>query len=278
MPSWFSKVFTGGAGKATPREAFGGDEPEEIERPNPILADEADEAPEAAVVEEEPRRVVQAPVLRDEEELSGWSEEIRIRGQIGKDGSSFVFLVDRPVLDGHSAWFPTAQNAAESPLADVLFGVPGVTSVLIHGFTVTVHSLPQTQEDWEPLAREIGARIRTHLKEEKPVVAESFFDGIPDADAIRDRLQLVIDTEVNPGIASHSGVIGLERVEGNTVYITMGGGCQGCAASEITLVQGIHESFRRVVPQVGAILDVTDHAAGTNPFYKELPAGMQSDA
>ena len=80
--------------------------------------------------------------------------------------------------------------------------------------------------------------------------------------------------EINPGIASHSGVVTLERIVGNSVFLTMGGGCQGCAASEITLRQGIHNTFRSAVPQIGGIFDVTDHAAGSNPFYSELPAGM----
>ena len=79
---------------------------------------------------------------------------------------------------------------------------------------------------------------------------------------------------INPGIAAHSGMIRLDRVEGNTVYVEMQGGCQGCAASDVTLRQGIHQVFRKVVPQIGAILDVTDHSAGTNPFYTQMPAGM----
>jgi len=87
-------------------------------------------------------------------------------------------------------------------------------------------------------------------------------------------LQKVVDEQLNPGIAAHSGVITLNRVEGNTAYITMGGGCQGCAASTITLRNGIEGAFRDAVPEVGAILDETDHTAGTNPFFRELPAGM----
>ncbi|MFP4173885.1 MAG: NifU family protein, partial [Candidatus Hydrogenedentota bacterium] len=83
---------------------------------------------------------------------------------------------------------------------------------------------------------------------------------------------------VNPSIAGHGGAITLERVEGNTVHIQMLGGCQGCAASSITLKQGIHRAFREVAPQVGAIFDETDHASGTNPYFKELPPEMNAHA
>jgi Fe-S cluster biogenesis protein NfuA len=54
----------------------------------------------------------------------------------------------------------------------------------------------------------------------------------------------------------------------------MGGGCQGCAASSITLRSGVEGMFREVMPHLGALLDETDHEAGSNPFFKELPAGM----
>jgi Fe-S cluster biogenesis protein NfuA len=54
----------------------------------------------------------------------------------------------------------------------------------------------------------------------------------------------------------------------------MGGGCQGCAASSITLRQGVEQSFRAAVPHLGALLDETDHTAGANPFFTELPVGM----
>lgn len=91
---------------------------------------------------------------------------------------------------------------------------------------------------------------------------------IPSEEELRRQVARVIDEEINPGIAAHSGVITLEAVRGNSVYIRMGGGCQGCAASEITLRQGIDALVREKVPEVGAIIDVTDHAAGRSPYFR----------
>jgi Fe-S cluster biogenesis protein NfuA len=73
-------------------------------------------------------------------------------------------------------------------------------------------------------------------------------------------------------------VITLLGVTGNTIRIHMGGGCQGCAASTVTLKEGIHKAFRQAVPQIGAILDETDHSAGTNPYYDQIPMGMRQYA
>lgn len=269
MPSWFSKVFKNGAGKAKPIEQT----PARDKPANGIDLSE-DNEPTEQPEQAKPRRVVNAPVLTENTDTSGWSADIRIKALVEKGNGACVFMVDRPVFEGHSAWFPHPDLAAESPLAQALFAVDGVDSVVIHDFTVTLTRKPTIFGDWDQMAKEVGSVIRAHLLEEKPVVTEAFLAGLPPEDVIRETLQRVIDTEINPGIASHSGAISLDRVEGNTVYIEMMGGCQGCAASDITLRQGIHEAFRSAMPGVGAILDVTNHSAGKNPFYSELPAGM----
>lgn len=246
--------------------------------------------PEADIAESEPellqiggtsdapleRKVVKPPVLIDETERSGYSEEIRIKARPERDEITCTFLVDRPVLKGLSVWLPDLSTARDvSPLGEALFAIDGVDTVLIHDMTVTVTRDPMADDDWEPLARQIGAVIRQHLKDNRPVVTPEFLENMPGEEEIRQQLQRVIDLEINPGIAAHSGVITLQNVRGNTAYINMGGGCQGCAASTLTLREGIHRAFRAAVPEVGAILDTTDHEAGTNPYFSELPEGMQ---
>ena len=273
MPSWFKKVFQNDTGKA-PRPAAS--EPQPLAKA-PSLENPALGRPDTSAYDREPvkRRVINAPVVVPEEEQSSWSEDVRIKAQVQRDRLTCLFMVDRPVLEKYSAWFPQKIWASEvSSLADKLFGIDGVGSVLLHGTTVTLTLAEANRRTWEEIATETGAIIRDHLKTGDPVVTDAFVDSMPPEDEIRDKLEQVIQMEINPGIASHSGVITLERVEGNTVYITMGGGCQGCAASTITLKQGIHQAFRQTVPQVGAIFDETDHASGTNPYFKELPAGM----
>ncbi len=263
MPNWFSKVFTGGAAVPRPRQSI---EPTRPATPRPAFQ------PRPAA---QTRRVVNAPVLADAApDTAGNSADIRIKARVENGNGACTFLVDRPVFENHSAWFPSKRSAAASPLAQSLFEIPGVETVMLHDFTVTVQRTPLRHGDWHHLATEIGNRIRTHLLEEKPVVDDELLARMPSQEAIRERVQRVIDTEINPGIAGHSGAIRLDRVEGNTVYIEMMGGCQGCAASDITLRQGVHEAFRMAVPEIGAILDVTDHAAGKNPYYAQLPAGL----
>lgn len=90
---------------------------------------------------------------------------------------------------------------------------------------------------------------------------------LPLSGPLADRVQSVIDEVINPGIAAHGGFVEMVDVSEDTLYLRMGGGCQGCAASAATLRQGIERMVRQEVPQIENIIDVTDHTAGANPYY-----------
>jgi Fe/S biogenesis protein NfuA len=78
----------------------------------------------------------------------------------------------------------------------------------------------------------------------------------------------VLAEQINPAIAAHGGRAELVGVEGTTVYLKLGGGCQGCGMAQVTLGQGIEVAIRAAVPEVGEIIDITDHASGENPYYE----------
>ncbi len=78
----------------------------------------------------------------------------------------------------------------------------------------------------------------------------------------------VIEQSVNPSIAGHGGFAQLVAAEGDTVWVRLGGGCQGCAASKMTLRQGIEVAIKEAVPAIINVIDVTDHQSGDNPYYK----------
>ena len=83
-----------------------------------------------------------------------------------------------------------------------------------------------------------------------------------------DKVMQLLEQSVNPALASHGGFATLVGVDDdNNVYVTMGGGCQGCAASAATLREGIQRSIKEAIPEVAEVIDATDHDAGENPFY-----------
>ena len=91
-------------------------------------------------------------------------------------------------------------------------------------------------------------------------------EGEPQGE-IADRVRTVLDTQVNPAIAGHGGMISLVDVQDTEVFVQMSGGCQGCALSRMTLRQGVERMLRQAVPELTAVHDVTDHASGANPFF-----------
>lgn len=91
-------------------------------------------------------------------------------------------------------------------------------------------------------------------------------NGAPKGE-IADRVRAVLDTQVNPAIAAHGGLISLVDVQDTEIFVQMSGGCQGCALSRMTLRQGVERMIRQAVPEVTAVHDVTDHTSGANPFF-----------
>ena len=85
----------------------------------------------------------------------------------------------------------------------------------------------------------------------------------------RSDIQGIIDKEINPMLESHGGHISIHDFndDDKSLKITMGGGCQGCASSKITLRLGVENHLREIFPDIGDIEDVTEHLAGTNPYY-----------
>ncbi len=182
-----------------------------------------------------------------------------------KSATTCLFMVDRPVYPDSSFYFGSNESAEGSPLAERMFAIPGVTNVLIAHDRVTVGKA--SVEEWLPIARQVGQAIRAHIASGQPAVSEEMKQRIPSADEIRNRVQQVLDTRINPAVAAHGGHVGLIDVQGNSVFIQLGGGCQGCGQADVTLKQGIEVEIRAAVPEVGEILDTTDHAAGRNPYY-----------
>ena len=105
----------------------------------------------------------------------------------------------------------------------------------------------------------------------KPDPASPSIGGRPPADLsgpVPQRVQQVIDEQINPAIAAHGGSAELVAVEDSTAYVRLGGGCVGCGMATVTLSQGIEVAITDAVPEIDEVVDVTDHASGSNPYYE----------
>src|SRR6266571_809011 len=98
-------------------------------------------------------------------------------------------------------------------------------------------------------------------------------DAFDTADPLAAQVQSVLVHHVNPGIAAHGGRAELVGVKDDVVYVAMGGGCQGCSMAAVTLKQGIEQILKQMIPSIRAVVDATDHAHGSNPFYTAEKGG-----
>jgi len=87
-------------------------------------------------------------------------------------------------------------------------------------------------------------------------------------DEVKSRIQKILDEMINPAVAGHGGFVELLDVKENVAYLRLGGGCQGCGMVNVTLKQGIETTLKEEIPQLAGVIDQTDHAGGTNPYYQ----------
>ncbi|VVN59689.1 Fe/S biogenesis protein NfuA [Pseudomonas fluorescens] len=85
---------------------------------------------------------------------------------------------------------------------------------------------------------------------------------------INERINYYLQTEINPGLASHGGQVSLiEVVEDGIAVLKFGGGCQGCGQADVTLREGIERTLLERVPELKGVRDVTDHSQKENAYY-----------
>ena len=146
--------------------------------------------------------------------------------------------------------------------------------VIFHGFEDGLVSLEMVGGGWAARGG-IENMLRHYVPEVtgiKDYLDASSKPGLstPEAQVI---LQ-VLDERINPSVASHGGHISLVDVQDDTVYIRLEGGCQGCGMADVTLKQGIEVEIKRAVPKITTVLDTTDHAGGSNPYYEPGKGGV----
>jgi len=108
-----------------------------------------------------------------------------------------------------------------------------------------------------------GMLIRNPNKPQAPSI-----EGLVRGDELSAQIESIVSTEINPMLAAHGGSVTFagHDTEG-TAYFTMGGGCHGCSMSKQTMLEGVKTTIREQVPAITNVRDLTDHAAGANPYY-----------
>ena len=197
------------------------------------------------------------------------TEEIRVRGEFTPDPDSCRFIVSKEVFpDDWTFQFRSPADAPGSSLIEALFAIDGVDDVKIHKDTFTIHK--NIPDAWPKIAQKVIPVLKTQLSGETGVLDESTREerkNAPLDEEMRGRIEQALAEQINPALASHGGWVKLVKIEGQDVYVEMGGGCQGCASSRATMKFGVERAVKEAAPAVRNVIDATDHEAGSNPYY-----------
>ncbi len=167
--------------------------------------------------------------------------------------ATLKFLPGRPVLAEGVLDIPSAADAAKSPLAERLFGVPGVAGVFLGSDFITV---TKSDTEWQHIKPAILGAIMEHFMSGAPIVngameaagADEFFDS-EDAETVA-IIKELIETRVRPAVANDGGDITFRGFKDGVVFLHMKGSCSGCPSSTATLKHGIQNLLRHFVPDV----------------------------
>jgi Fe-S cluster biogenesis protein NfuA len=144
--------------------------------------------------------------------------------------------------------------------------VPGVQEVILEDDAVLV--LRRTDFAWADLEDRIGYALSAVLAVRERTAGVAAGSATLDDDRIYEIVDQVLRRDINPAVAQHGGKVELIDVQDGHVVVRMMGGCQGCGMANVTLRQGIEAQLRRLIPGLAGIADITDHAAGTNPYFR----------
>ncbi len=188
------------------------------------------------------------------------------------DNGRCKFLVSEPLHAGGVRRFASPDEARGSPLAEAIFAIPGadVSEVIVSGNLVTV--VKRSPAAWPVVGKAVGQAIRAALAGGQPAVTSKpatspEAGAAPVDDALYERVADLFESQVNPMVARHGGRVELIDVQDAVVMVRMAGGCQGCGMADVTLRQGIEAMLQQHVPEVKGVVDITDHTAGSNPYF-----------
>jgi Fe-S cluster biogenesis protein NfuA len=174
--------------------------------------------------------------------------------------ATLKFLPGRPVLEKGTLDLRQPEEAAQSPLAERLFGIAGVSGVF---FGSDFIAITKNAGEWQQLKPMILGAIMEHFVSGEPLIRQDapgqhdggeFFEPA-DAETVA-TIKDLIETRVRPAVANDGGDITFRGFKDGIVYLNMKGACSGCPSSTATLRHGIQNLLRHYIPEVTEVLPV----------------------
>lgn len=215
------------------------------------------------------------------------TEGIEIKGTLAKTKDVFFFTASIPLIDGVTSECHSIEEAEGSELFSSLFKLPWVKEAAVEGRALIVKK-KENASPWEELAPSVASIIREIHQKQIPFFSKEFIQRakekkisenkrkpVPYAinqnhieTPLGQRIQKVLRETISPSLASHGGYAEMVNLENGKVYLYFGGGCQGCSQASVTVKEGIERLLLKEFPELTAVIDVTDHSQGKNPYFK----------
>src|SRR5216684_8119136 len=200
------------------------------------------------------------------------TENVQITSEVDRRNPRICrFTSDRTLYVGTKT-VSKVDEAEGLPLAEKLICLSGVEKLQLIG-----HLLVVTQtagREWTDLGNEIESVLTSYLISGEALTPDDVHEKMMLIGRnTREKVQYLVDTQINPGVAEHGGSVQVVDVNDGSVYLRLHGGCQGCGAADFTLRQGIETIVKRAVPEIQRIIDLTNHSAGTSPYYRRADDG-----
>jgi len=204
---------------------------------------EAEESSEVLIVTEAARAVV-AEIRSNEEEPESFGLRVEVTGASGVE-YAYDLSLD-----------PIAEAADDDRIhtSDGLTVIiPEASAGALRGATLDIPSTPAQ-----------GGLVIRNPNRPNPLGDIGQLELVGD---VAEKVQMLLAERINPALASHGGFATFVGVDGDKVFVTMGGGCQGCSMSAATLAEGIRKAILEAIPEISDVIDSTDHQLGDNPYY-----------
>jgi len=194
-------------------------------------------------------------------------ENIHITSEVDRRNANICRFTTTRTLYVGTKTIDSKDEAKGVSLAEQLMCLPGIERIQLIGHLLVVTQ--NEDRDWSELGSEIESVLTSYLISGEALSPDDVHDQMMLLGRnTKEKIQYLIDAQINPGVAEHGGSVQIVEVKDDSVYLRLHGGCQGCSAADFTLKQGIEVIVKRAVPEIQQIIDLTNHNAGLNPYYR----------
>src|SRR5258708_28424730 len=187
------------------------------------------------------------------------TENVQITTEVDRRNPRICrFTSDRTLYVG-TRNVSNADEAEGLPLAEELICLAGVEKVQLIGHLLVVTKT--AGREWTDLGNEVESILTSYLISGQALTPDEVQEKMMLIGRnTKEKVQYLVDTQINPGVAEHGGSVQVVDVNDGSAYLRLHGGCQGCGAADFTLRQGIGTLVKRAVPENQQFIDLTNHS------------------